>query len=238
MSERGSPHKNYCFTLNNPTADDDERLETLGNMDEDVEYLKYQAERGEKSGVYHYQGFICLARRQHHSWLRRLLPRANISVMRGSIQDNIEYVSKEKTKVVGAGAKDVDMGLCPAPPKQGERSDLKVAAKSIRENGNLDEIRDYMGHTYIRYARGLKDFCTAINSQTHNNDPVCLQILWGPTGTGKSRYAMENNPGAYWWTRPQNSACYAQGYQGENCAVMDDFYSWIMYDLILRLCDR
>lgn len=65
-----------------------------------------------------------------------------------------------------------------------------------------------------------------------------VQCIWGPTGTGKSLKAFTENKKAYWFPRPQNSACYALNLAEETTCIFDDFYGWLPYDLLLRITDR
>lgn len=59
-------------------------------------------------------------------------------------------------------------------------------------------------------------------------------ILWGPSGTGKSRKCYEDYPDAYWKTKGN----WWEGYNNEETVIIDEFYGWLEYDFILRLCDR
>jgi len=59
-------------------------------------------------------------------------------------------------------------------------------------------------------------------------------VCQGPTGTGKSRWVKETFPNAYWKQRSQ----WWCGYEGQDVIVLDEFYGWLQYDLLLRLCDR
>lgn len=45
---------------------------------------------------------------------------------------------------------------------------------------------------------------------------------------------MENYPDAYWKQRSQ----WWDGYMNHEVVVIDEFYGWLPYDTLLRLCDR
>lgn len=59
---------------------------------------------------------------------------------------------------------------------------------------------------------------------------VCI----GPPGTGKSMYSQNFDPKAYWKPRGE----WWCGYDAHETIVLDDYYAWLPYDTMLRLCDR
>ena len=59
-------------------------------------------------------------------------------------------------------------------------------------------------------------------------------VICGPSGTGKSKWALEFDKSAYWKQRSQ----WWDGYVGQATVVLDEFYGWLPYDTLLRLCDR
>jgi len=60
-----------------------------------------------------------------------------------------------------------------------------------------------------------------------------VQVIVGPTGTGKSTYAAAQEDPYF----KQNSGWW-DGYDGQTTVVLDDFYGWLKYDDMLRLMDR
>ena len=64
-------------------------------------------------------------------------------------------------------------------------------------------------------------------------------MLWGPPGTGKTRTAFESDSAenVFIWTRSQNGNSYALGYKGERTVILDDFYGWLPWSLLLQLLD-
>lgn len=45
---------------------------------------------------------------------------------------------------------------------------------------------------------------------------------------------MDNYPKAYWKQRSN----WWDGYAGHEAVILDEFYGWLPFDLLLRLCDR
>lgn len=105
--------------------------------------------------------------------------------------------------------------------------------KTIIDNkGSIQDCFDkYFNHA-IQCYRGLLYYKSLI-SQPRTTKPI-VHVLQGPTGTGKSRWALENFPGAYWKQRSN----WWDGYEDHECVVIDEFYGWLPFDLCLRLCDQ
>jgi hypothetical protein len=59
-------------------------------------------------------------------------------------------------------------------------------------------------------------------------------VLYGKTNLGKSYYVRKHAPDAYWKQR----SVWWDGYEDHKDVVLDDFYGWIPFDNMLRLCDR
>lgn len=87
--------RNWIFTLNNPNVDQCGGLVVVGSK-----YLVYQKERGAE-GTEHLQGLVCFSILKSLSQVRSLLPRAHLEIMRGSLQQAIDYATKEDTRVAG-----------------------------------------------------------------------------------------------------------------------------------------
>ena len=60
-----------------------------------------------------------------------------------------------------------------------------------------------------------------------------VYVLVGEPGTGKSKWALDNFPNAYWKQRGN----WWDGYHHDE-VVLDDFYGWLPFDTLLRLLDR
>ena len=65
------------------------------------------------------------------------------------------------------------------------------------------------------------------------------EVVWGPPGTGKSRYAWESGgPEAFWLSKPNGQRAFWDGYDGQKVVVIDEFYGWLPYGFLCRLLDR
>ena len=59
-------------------------------------------------------------------------------------------------------------------------------------------------------------------------------VLYGPTGTGKSKWVLDNYNKAYW----KQKSIWWDNYNQQEAVVLDEYYGWLPYDFLLRLCDR
>lgn len=88
---------------------------------------------------------------------------------------------------------------------------------------------------FVKFHRGLREY--QLITQTRRNWKTEVFWFWGPTGTGKSRWAWETYPDAYgkaagtkWWC----------GYTDQDTAIIDDFRpsKEMPFNFILNLFDR
>ncbi len=208
--------RRWCFTWNNP-----------GNANPDqwpIRYLRWSLELSE-SGTLHYQGYVVWHQPKSMGAVRKHGPHCHWEVMRGTLEQNDTYVSKEDTHIDGPWTRG-------QRPRPGARNDLIDVAAMVDAGKSLGKIARAYPAPYMRYYAGIKDYRLQTSS-SRTGDPQIF-ILWGPTGCGKSRLVHEVFPKAYW--KPRSS--WWDGYNCQHVVVLDDFYSWIKYDTFLRVLDR
>jgi len=126
----------------------------------------------------------------------------------------------------------------------GKRSDLADACDVLRATKSLKQVADQMPCTYVRYHRGFQSlhgqlYDTPRDQQT---DPFVL-VLWGPSGTGKTKRAFElaskhqeatglafyvKNSSNHWW----------QDYSGQRVVIVDEFCGQSPIGELLKWIDR
>lgn len=122
--------KRWCFTLNNPTDDEEQDVGGAGDRD-DVEYLVYGRERGD-SGTPHLQGFVIFTAAIRLSTVKSRLgsDRLHLEVSRGTPREASEYCKKDGDYE--------EFGDCPEI-SQGRRTDLERffdwGTEFCRDNG-------------------------------------------------------------------------------------------------------
>lgn len=101
----------------------------------------------------------------------------------------------------------------------------------------LRDIAEEHFGDFLRYERGFRSYKGLILEQ--RSWATETVVVWGPSGTGKSKFAWEQGgPDAYWLARPNSIRCFWDGYDGHETVVIDEFYGWLPYTFMLRLLDR
>lgn len=220
--DNGSPTKYYCFTVNNPSSDDDKQLSDLSAI---TKYLIFGREKGE-SDTLHYQGYVELFKPQRFSWIKKRLTRAHIEPKGGSRTQAREYCKKDGD-FTEYGTFTVD--------KQGKRNDLLHIRNEIKRGTSLDELEDQFFGTFARYGRYLRDY--AKRRQPKRSQPPIVIIHWGASGTGKTRAVFDL--GDVCQVDYTNS--FFQGYDNSKRVLIDDIQNPVSLfgrRLLLRLLDR
>lgn len=120
--------KHWCFTLNNPTAEEEERLASIFAFDVPIaEFLIYGRETGAHNTP-HLQGYICFKSRKTLLAVKEVLStRVHAEVRRGSVVQAISYCRKDGDYV--------EFGEVPAD--QGHRSDIDRYQVWLREQTTI-----------------------------------------------------------------------------------------------------
>lgn len=91
----------------------------------------------------------------------------------------------------------------------------------------------------FKYQHGIAAARMALSKSRDRTVAPKIFIYWGDSGTGKTRKALDEFPDAYIVTKPNgNGTLWFDGYHGQETMIIDEFYGWIPYDFLLRLCDR
>lgn len=223
--------RNWCFTLNNPESEDID----ISEWTEKPKLLIYQKEMGE-NGTPHLQGYLEMDQPVRLSALKKLLPRAHLEKRQGSRTQAIKYCCKEESrisqpKIIGfEGGLDALLKTLDSQPL-GNTS--LITLKNMIDNGSSElELADFDFGTWSRNYRALERYKRL--KTTPRNTECNVIVIQGPTGTGKSRFCMESFPKAYWKQRGN----WWDGYDGQSEVIIDEFYGWMPFDTLLRLCDR
>lgn len=200
-----SRSRGYCFTLNNWTPEDTEALVKV-----ECQYLVYGKEVGEE-GTPHLQGYVYFKSLKSFKQIKTLLgDRYHIEAQRGSTEQAADYCKKD--------GDFHEVGVVPMSQKKKGEAGKRVyeEAFELAKQGKIDEIPEPLRtRFYGTYKRIRAD---------HQVVPEALPTLehewyWGESGTGKTRKAREENPGAYlknpnkWWC----------GYVDQAVVVIDEW---------------
>lgn len=226
--------KHWLFTINNPTPDHDYLIRDLPSL-----YCIYSYEMA-SSGTVHIQGYVSFPRCKKISVLTKLLPGAHLEVRRGTHSQAKAYCSKveDPTFLDGPYEMGDDSSIADRPR---QRTDLEAVKKDMDSGATLTQIWDNHFGAATRYHRAFETYMDlrSKHREFKAGEKPRVHIIWGPSGTGKSTRARTLYPGAYWLTKPsqKTTTVWWQNYSGEEVVVLDEYYGWLSYDLLLRLLD-
>lgn len=252
MSDPGRS-RGWCFTLNNYAAGTLTAIRTVFSASLDpFQYLVMEHEIGE-SGTPHIQGYAYFTNQRSFksavASIKDLLggQHAHIEKQKGSCEQAITYCLKEKTKGVITSDNDwLELGERPTGSCQGGRSARLEALTAIIADGNAtrEQVYDADPATYVRNHRGLQ---TAQEIKTRHRDFMTTGYwIWGPTGSGKSKWAFSGTYGNKTYDRDQifrkPNGPWWDGYDPNlhKVVVMDDerFSYDDAFSLLLNVLDR
>ena len=218
----------WCFTLNNPTS---EELEFLHQMHQALKTnqttstgLTYLVTGKEVVTTPHIQGYLECKKISLPTLKAIFLARAHWEKARENSKIASDYCKKDGIFEESGVLK----------PGQGYRTDL-ADIKEALDNGATDEkIADEYFSRWVVYRRAFQAY-TALKATPRNWETTVI-VLWGKTGTGKTRFAMDQTkdttfwiPGDYQWF---------DGYNGQEIVIFDDYRGEYKLQMLLKLLDR
>ncbi len=241
--------RNWLFTINNPELNDYPE----GWKTDNVKTLIYQVEQGEE-GTIHLQGYLELQTPRQLEWIKaKLNQRAHWERRKGTRSQAILYCCKEETRLVHprgwtssvptwtdlcsenlkSSLNSLGITLLQETRTSSNDSRLSEVKECLSKNSStIEEIAEDYFDLWVRYHRAFEKYITMKTEP--RNFKTEVHVLFGPTGTGKSKWCMDNYPVAYWKQRSK----WWDGYFKHETVVMDEYYAWLPFDLLLRLCDR
>jgi len=135
---------------------------------------------------------------------------------------NFAYCRKEGNVIIDTAAET----------NQGRRYDLEGVYAAAKEGMSMEKFMERMpGLTHIRVFEKAK----LIVAPRGTNEYKEVIWRWGPTGTGKTKWAYDNYPDLYektsfkWW----------DGYDGQETVLIDDIRGdFCKFHELLKLLDR
>jgi len=209
-TQKASKARNWVFTLNNPTPEDEARI---AKPYEWVKYVAYSHEVGEEEGTPHLQGYLCTWDPVRMTQIKNYLPRAHLEVMHGRLSDNETYCTKQN-ELIEIGER----------PQQGRRSDLIGFKRKIDLGENPLDIAEEEPHfgTYVKYHAGLEKYAHHKQYKRVKGDhsEPDVYIRYGEPGSGKTRWAYEHDSNLY--AVPDLTGKWFGSYNGQSTVLFDD----------------
>ncbi len=157
--------KNWCFTLNNYTSDDYDRLTQLVDKDECV-YIIFGKEIGD-SGTPHLQGFIAFSKRVYMTDVKKRISRTAHFELARQVPESIEYCKKDG---------DVfESGVLPAG--QGKRTDIDDFKLDVKGGLlNFKDIREKHSVVYAKYKSFVMEY--VVDNSPQRTVPTYVLHEW------------------------------------------------------------
>jgi len=220
--------RHWCFTLNNPTPEEKVKLSEISQTSRGFKYMVYQIEMG-LEGTPHIQGYIEFQNSVRFNHVKSLIsPRIHLEKRRGTREQARQYCMKEDSRIEGpfeTGTWIPDVG-------SGFRSDLESIRSDVKAGKSSRELWEDHFATMVRYNRAIDSYRQCI-SPLRDAGPV-VHVLYGPPGTGKSKWCLDTFRGCYWKSQDK----WWDEYESQDTVVIDEFYGWLKFSILLRICDR
>lgn len=223
MSPPNERAKHWSFTLNNPVLTQAQILSTLASH---CSFLVFQHEVGTTTGTPHFQGHASFKKQLRRSALSKLLVRASWFLAR-NVNASILYAEKEDTRTAGPWYH----GTRPSRT-QGRRSDIDALVAAAKQQPLYKDFARAFPQHVLRSRHGLRAV-HMLYVEKRQQDAV-VNLIFGPPGTGKSKYvgtlcpdAYKHPPGSKWFTT----------YEGQDTVIMDEFEGTMPLRTLLTLWD-
>lgn len=241
--DQGPRCYNWCFTDNNMQSP--VLVSFTQNPDielpKGVKYLIFSMEEGE-SKTKHYQGYISFEKQMRMTQVKSALDCKSLHLekSRGTPQENKDYIAHIGSHAGKDGLLEGPWEFGQPPLGQGHRSDRDALIGALLEGKSVKDASLLCPHYYIAHHSGISKF-----EQLHIKPSVKLDlevfVLWGPSGTGKTRTAFESsNSGSVsiisggtnnnlWWDEYDNR---------QEVIILDEFRgNYVRHQLLLKICD-
>ena len=216
-----SRSRNYVFTINNWTEEDETRIEQVASG-EQCRYLVYGRETGD-NGTPHLQGYV--------EWSSGV----SIAASRARFGGRGHFEARMGTAAQAADycKKDGDVVEFGTISQAGRRSDLAALRQDLESGDSLRLVSQNHFSNFVRYQRGILAY-RSLHSEKRDFATE-VKVYWGVAGTGKSRRAYAEADDPWVW----GGDGWFDGYDGDEHVVMDDFRGSCMKpSMFLKITDR
>lgn len=221
---RAPRYRSWILTINNPPDND-----LAKHVHE--KYACWQLEKGE-NGTPHLQVYIQMNRVVTFQSVKDTYPTAHIEIAHRP-DDAREYCRKEDTREEGPWERG-------DPPAQGHRTDIEECVECIQSNlGSKRPLKAAVQgftNTFVKHSKGIMAAVNVLIEPRALEEMPKVTVLYGATGTGKTRRAMQELPEAFVWDASKGP--WMDGYLGHKEMILEEFRGQMPFCQLLRLLDR
>lgn len=190
-----------------------------------IRYMCRGRETCPKTGRIHYQGWIQFVNKKRMGGVKKIMGSKSLHLepCMGSEHQNDKYCKK-----------DGDWWEKGVFKCQGQRTDMEAIKKAIDDEESMKVIADDHFGDYIRYHKGFEAYRALVQkAKAKEFRKVEVEVLWGRTGTGKTREGMKQagykieGSEMEWW----------DGYEGEQTILIDEYDSQVSLPRLLNILD-
>lgn len=174
-----------------------------------IKYMIVGREVCPSTGKKHLQCYVAFATQRTLVSVLKIMKPRHVEIAKASDFKNKEYCEKEKDLVIEYGK----------PNEHGKRHDLDGVMEMVKDNKPLQEIVIEHGVQFIKYHRGIERVIEIVNPQPKRDWVTEVVVLWGESGTGKTRMAIEEGGEIISFT-PNG---FVIGYNNQEKIIWDDF---------------
>jgi len=187
-------------------------------------YVIYGVETCPDTGKTHHQGYCEFETNRKFNRLKKLAEKFHWEKRRGTAEQAADYCKKD--------GEYFEFGTMKIT-KQGKRSDLDEVRALIKDGKGMKDIVEVatsyqsirMAECYLKHNEKQRDWIPEVH------------WLWGPTGAGKTRRAVEL-AGTDFWISGRNLKWW-EGYDAHENVIIDDFRKdFCTFHELLRILDR
>ncbi len=210
--------RGWCFTAYEPN------LEDRWLTDVAPTYWCYGDEVCPSTKRRHWQGYLHFGQAKTMAAVKSKCPKGiHFEARKGTCDQAIKYCEKD-----GVFKEDGDR-----PAGQGNRTDIRAMYEAAKQGSVDHDLMDAYTTTYAKYPKFVSQliarFTPARTWQTQ------VYVYWGPTGTGKSRFAFDHGASPVYIDK----SGFAHGYNNQKRIVFDDFKDdTLSRERFLQLMDR
>lgn len=208
----------WCLTINNYTAEDVLALKGLNYT-----YIIIGDEKGQNNTP-HLQIYIEFKNQVKFTTLKNQLPTAHIESRRGTSEQAANYCKKESVLF-----QDGELS------RQGKRTDISAPVEMLQEKRSMKRVAQEYPEQFVKYHKGFRALQSMLIDK--RTEPPEVIVLYGPTGTGKSKKARELAGDDYYCWAPQCGQWF-DGYEGQQITIMEEFRGQLPLGFMLSLLDR